>query len=776
MIILSANAGSLTSKNANKLADRILNITQKYEKPDHILIQEFGNDKTQTQTEANFGYSKTYSSKTNQNHNTENDDHLVEIEPEKQRVTKQFTGELTVFPKKLNVFPEIICSLVNLKVSSKRKTRGRKKKDRNVQICLINMYRNHKIGKLKFKSQIERLIKLAREEYGVTEILAIGDTNYPNLTISGALEVSHQGLHVHRLGQAPSNIDKVFATRKLIDLNLSIDVLPTIENTEIDGIGHKTIVVKIDPAKRFSQPAEIELTDESLFERNLRIIFNDSLTKSIIEGIKTWSKNAESTLSNDDLLAAAKNQQLNKEKQKNCNLNLQQNDPKIDPAMAILKNLNDAIQKSKKQVKRKGILQIEDLLDLSEHDTPDKVKQFCRTFKLIKANLLQRSNQVEKIDEGKTPPVADLSDHLQNKLNEGRHTSDEVIKEFSNKAHVSSGSKITPTNITYADIDAALVKIKSTKTPWFLNCSADRLKKAINASGNFKKVVRILIKESFRIGELPESLNIDRVLYLHKKDSVTDPKNYRPISIDNPLCKLCCQIHLTKSIRFLKDFTHTRNFSYSKGKSTITAILTAAYEIEKIIEQGDWPICIFTDMKAAFESIQARLINLLLNCRIVDTKDEMQSKKWIINYLLNKILYGTEKMSEDKIKITRIKTDIGSGQRSKVSPDFWLLQIGSAVFTLELQTEQLKKEITELQEILNLGFADDALSILRMLTERDGRNMEKARDSVTRFMEKWDSIIEKNGMFLNPTKSEILVKKMKNIRRSNQLYVGLGSC
>lgn len=797
IIILSANVGALSDENARRLADRILHVSQSHAKPNLLLVQEFGNNATPgALSKNNFGYPKIISSDSFKYNNANN----PKVNAENQRVTKTYAPSKDIkVPKDLNVYREIVTIIGKV---SMQKGNEMESKD----LAIINMYRNHNQGKLEFKRQIDDIVSVATTKY----IIAIGDTNYESMKLKAMVELAHMGLHIHRRGQQPGLIDKVFVSQELAKATIRILPMDPVEKVQDNALGHKTLLILIN--EDTTTNTEITVLQKEKYLLNLKRHFNDRVTNNYISATQRWKISKTNKETNDDIINAANN--ITDEKTTPYSAIPPKFD--VDPAKALTTTLLRIREQSTKKIQRKEPLQIEDLENLSlQKNSSDNVKEFCRAYSVLKSTVLNTNLNLELNHSKERPTTKEICSHIETKLNGGHHIHKMVMDLYSNSL-VSTKPISTPDKVTLKDVDSYLSKIKKTKTPWFDEFSAATMVESARESTNLKKVIHKIITATIETGELPLSMNYDRVLFLYKnKGSRMAVENYRPISIDCSLTKLTSQAILEKCVWKLKEYTHRRNFSYRAGVSTITAILTAAQEVETTLLNGQQPVLLFTDMSSAFETIQARLINCLANVKIMDT-DEVKTKKWLANYLIGKKLFsknleldqeintthqtrttetgeittmqGTNKQDEVHknwnktnqstnttppkntdglnhnlyISIKRIKKDIGGGQGSKLSPDLWLLQIGSATYIIEAGKTDIIEEIKQLVDYLNMGFADDSLQLLRLAIEdRLGHSnkieLNTLREVTRKFMSHWEDAIKACGMILNQKKSEILV-------------------
>ena len=728
MILLSSNIGSMNPKTISKLANFIFIILALTSTtPNVLLLQETGRSDDES---PKFGFSKQLNSYNYKNNNQ------AKLDDKELRRSMTYTTSTSEAPEDLQLIPDSLAIIDTYKYSHQGSNRAR-----SMKLLILNLYRNHKLKKDKFKELVENVIFKAETEFFCEGIIAMGDTNDTAFTVKDLVELPHDGLHRHRPKSRLTNIDKVLVSRNLFDLGTRVMVLPTAENIDVsedETLGHKTLVLFIN--EEMHQEREIKTVCMTKFKFAVRQKFEDVFTNNFITKIQN-----QRIAALNPLLSGEHDNLLN-----------------YDPAEEFNNTLKELMDKSTKIIKRTQPIQMHDLENNATMEGPKSIKAFSRFYSTIKENMLIE-NELSSLDESKKlkPKNEDLASYLEKKLNRGHEADPDKIDLFI-KSRSKPDSKIVPKLLTIENIKDSLSSINKTKTPWLNGVSPKILISTLSLSNNATKIVKEILNSTLIIGKLFSSMTKDRVFFLFKKGDVEDTSNYRPISIDNPLTKLACLLYNKFILKYVKKFMDPRNYSYTENKSTNTAIIKACTIVQQIRARGNYAAIFCTDCSGAFETIQTSLIKGALDSQIQQSGN-IKPIDWISSYLQDKKLY-TEKNQdkEELIEIKRNLPQVGSGQGSMISPKLWLIQSSASLHWLDDAKEDfIRKYISLVIDIFLLAFADDNIAIVEVDLRYEMKcktimlcNMRMVVDD---FLEIWEKILTDCGMILNQTKTEILV-------------------
>ena len=108
----------------------------------------------------------------------------------------------------------------------------------------------------------------------------------------------------------------------------------------------------------------------------------------------------------------------------------------------------------------------------------------------------------------------------------------------------------------------------------------------------------------------PTRLKEASVIPIFKDGDMTDPNNYRPISLLNVLSKILEQCVNSRLTSFLETtgFYSDRQFGFRRGRGTHDALKTINDYITEHIDANDKCLAVFLDISKAFDSISQDLL------------------------------------------------------------------------------------------------------------------------------------------------------------------------
>jgi hypothetical protein len=108
---------------------------------------------------------------------------------------------------------------------------------------------------------------------------------------------------------------------------------------------------------------------------------------------------------------------------------------------------------------------------------------------------------------------------------------------------------------------------------------------------------------SLRSGSFPDQLKKSRIVLLHKSGSKENCDNYHPIALLNTISKILEKFVATKLVNHLElnKLMSPNQFGFLRGKSTEQCLVLATNFISKALNNGEYSIGLFLDLRKAFD-------------------------------------------------------------------------------------------------------------------------------------------------------------------------------
>ena len=206
----------------------------------------------------------------------------------------------------------------------------------------------------------------------------------------------------------------------------------------------------------------------------------------------------------------------------------------------------------------------------------------------------------------------------------------------------------------------------------------------------------------------PDKWKLAKVIALYKKSSRHLPENYRPISLLDCISKIFERQIYNQMIKFIDKhkILYINQFGFRKNYSTTLALIDTVDFIKTALDDNDYVIGIFLDIKKAFDSVN----HAILCKKLEDYGFRGHSLQFLTSYLTNRKQFTVV----NHCKSSTSNINFGVPQGSILGPLLFLLYIND-----------LQYAITSAQSRL---FADDTSVLLR------GKNLRalkaKAEDTL----------------------------------------------
>ena len=165
--------------------------------------------------------------------------------------------------------------------------------------------------------------------------------------------------------------------------------------------------------------------------------------------------------------------------------------------------------------------------------------------------------------------------------------------------------KLDQFEVTKMDIDHFISKLNNGKSTYF----APRILKL--ASATLSPLLAKLYNRCLEVGYFPKELKIAKVIPLYKnKGSISEMKNYRPISMLSVFSKIFEKIIHREITKFFEDnkILNDCQYGFRKSHSTFHALINATENVYRSIDNKEHTLGIFVDFSRAFDTIDHRIL------------------------------------------------------------------------------------------------------------------------------------------------------------------------
>ena len=144
-------------------------------------------------------------------------------------------------------------------------------------------------------------------------------------------------------------------------------------------------------------------------------------------------------------------------------------------------------------------------------------------------------------------------------------------------------------------------------------------------------VITHIVNLSIKNQKFPDSWKQSKVIPLHKKEEVTNPKNYRPVSLLPILSKVLERVIFEQMINYLENnkLLHHSHHGFRASHSTLTALVEMYDQWTEALEKDEATAVVMLDLSAAFDVVDHSI--LIQKLEILGFEECTVS--WVSSYL-----------------------------------------------------------------------------------------------------------------------------------------------
>ena len=157
------------------------------------------------------------------------------------------------------------------------------------------------------------------------------------------------------------------------------------------------------------------------------------------------------------------------------------------------------------------------------------------------------------------------------------------------------------------EITLEIDKLKTKKSPGYDDISPRLLK---ICKDDICKPLTTLFNNSIESATYPDKLKISKVVALYKKESHYVPDNYRPISLLTSIDKIFEKLLYKRFIKFIEKqkIIILEQYGFLRKHSTISALIDNIDNIRNYIDNGEYVLSIYLDLRKAFDTVDHKIL------------------------------------------------------------------------------------------------------------------------------------------------------------------------
>ena len=230
-------------------------------------------------------------------------------------------------------------------------------------------------------------------------------------------------------------------------------------------------------------------------------------------------------------------------------------------------------------------------------------------------------------------------------------------------------------------VEKIIAGLKNSKTAGtdFLDTTAIKM-----ISQDIVPAITHIVNLSIRYSKFPEAWKYAKIIPLHKKDDILNPKNYRPVAILPILSKILERAIFEQVVEYFENnhLFHPNHHGFRKHHNTCTALLQMYDGWVEAADRGDLTGVCLLDMSAAFDTVNHSL--LLQKLRLYGFSQD--SLEWMSSYLSGR----NQSVCIDGTLSPPLRISTGVPQGSILGPLFYIIftnDLPETIFTCQKHSQ-----------------------------------------------------------------------------------------